>query len=300
MHPLFDPAGFYRLGTERLVWSEDQGASTIRDFFHARRRQELHEDWVATVPSKPQDWGISPPADQAIHELLKARNEQSQAEAAAAAGAAVRTRGAVRVIAARSDPTPALLVYGLEGAHGQSGQAPVLEPQRRPDSLFTGVDFLNERGETRWGHRISHFEINVPLARLAEEHRCLTLILTRDLLERLGGLLERSETAPDEPEPAIPQPLPRAPRVTLRDESEAVEVIGQALHSDTLAPDEGDPVSLRRAFRLATLLTLAPALTGVTSKKRFQARVELGGECPGLDYWTWVVLCVGPSEPENA
>jgi len=289
VHPIFDRTGFYRLATEDLVWSDDAGRQTIRDFFQSRRRHGLRESWKTEVPEQPQDWGLGPPVNVAIHEFLKAKSERvrrqqperESLDVAAAPGAS-----------GEEELEPALLILRLE--HGDldltEDRAP--RPTRSPWFLFTGV------GEKPGSRSSPTFEVNIPLLALTERHRCLLLILTCEIIERLAAILRpapliRVEGGASRNRP----PFTALSRVPIQSEDHAIEVILQAFRRETLSNQTADSETRERPFRVSTLLALEPGLTGLTDdENRFRAMVDLGQECPGLDCGTWVVLCVGPGE----
>ena len=70
VHPLFDESSFYRLATRESVFS-DGGVQSIKDFFAALARQDLHEEWQRRIPPEPQRWGFVGVSDKDIHEFLR-------------------------------------------------------------------------------------------------------------------------------------------------------------------------------------------------------------------------------------
>ena len=116
------------------------------------------------------------------------------------------------------------------------------------------------------------------LSGLPARQMIVVLVLTRDLI---GGLARWLEV-----------------ETSLSSESESLAVVSAALQADALSGRSGD-AARRRAFHLSSMLAIAPTLGGVTSPRgSFDLEIELGTNCPALDYWTWLVACIGPKAPD--
>lgn len=252
-HPLFDPRSFYRIASRHSTW-DDGGRASIRSYFVARAREELHRRWLEETPRDVQPWGHGDEFDGAMHRfLLLSREQLLQRRGVAAA----REPAAPRVGEAAGEAAPALLVFGML----REGETPV--PQRSPH-LFTGA---GQRPQAA----ISEFRVDV--SNLAAERRVIAIIIDFDLLGRLALLVRWAKP---------------------RDEPSAIRLIQTTLDAETLSGGQGDE-ACRLAFRVSTTLARAPALEGVSDRAgQFTAHVELERGCPGLDYWTWLIVYVGP------
>lgn len=261
MHPLFDPMSFYRAATRESVW-DDRGDRSVRRFFVSRAREELARQWMLEIPQEVQPWGYGPEVDREIDDLLRSR---SLAPAEVPASDALTARAGGEPPPKGGPPTPALVVLDLE-----SSPAPAV-PRRTPAHLFTGV------GRPPNATGIGDFKLE--LTYLAPRRRIAVLILTAQLLVEVAKLLDRPDLSPDE--------------------TWAIGTITAAMDPATLWGREST-AALRRAYRLGCTLALAPGLEGRTSPTgKFQAQVRLPRACPGLDFGTWVVACLGPAATDE-
>lgn len=255
LHPLFDETSLYRLATRDSVWA-DGGEESIRSFFVARARADLRREWTERAPAK-QNWNFGEPLNSEIHELLK-KNQRPR-------DYTLRIRGFVQAPPARpKEPAPALLTF-------RADDRPV--PRQ---GLFTGV------GEVAPGKKISEFQVDID--DLGDADLGIVMIFTRDMVERLAAILSKTVGSEDVATEASAEQS---------QEDVALDVLGKALSAETLAPTEASAEQSQKAFRVSTLLALAPTLVGEIRDGRFQAHVDLGQECPALEPWTWLVGCFG-------
>ena len=253
IHPLFDPRSFYRLASRHSTW-EDGGDTSVRSYFVARAREELHRRWLEDTPGEVQPWGHGDELDGALHSfLLRSRKESLQRRGVGAA----REREMPWVGEPPGEAAPALLVFGMS----QAGEAPV--PQRSPH-LFTGA------GQ---GPRDAIATFRLDVSNLTAGRRVVAIIIDFDLLGRLALLLRWGEP---------------------RDEPSAIRLIQTTLLAETLSgqqDDEACRLAFRISTTLARAPALE-GLTDRAGQ--FTAQVELGRGCPGLDCWTWLIVYVGP------
>ncbi len=278
VHPLFDPRGLYRLATKAKVWrADDAGRQTIRDFFETRRVESLREEWMHGVPESAQDWGLGAPFDAEVHEFLKARAKRARARGSPREHAVMRD-GSQREMDALA---PALTVLRLDKHAAPSD----LKALRSPENLFSGA-------AAPATHKGSKFEINVQVEDLTQPHQYVVMILTRVLLEHVG-----QPFVPGFDRDASRRSAPSNPadRVTIATDQHALDVIQKAFAADVLSGAAGDHSDL--AFRISMMLAQAPAITGSSEAGGWiTPTVELPRECPGLDFGTWIAVCVGPEQ----
>ncbi|MGE3820532.1 MAG: hypothetical protein AB7I30_14055 [Isosphaeraceae bacterium] len=266
IHPLFRGGGLYRHAADESLFATDDGERSVREFFEARGRARLRAAWgvdADELPAEPQEWGLGRPVDEAIHSYL--RGQAAPIEPG-------RVRRPVTVghaAAANGEPTPALLTYRMD----RDGDAadPVVSRASGPAAPFTGCGL--PPGETYW----SRFEAQI--GGLPDDHACLLLVFTREVVGMLRSLLDASDASPISVEPAeVPS------------EEVAIRTITRSLQAATL----DDPQPRWRALRVSTQLALVPTFQRVTAGGHFLAEVSLKPKAPPLDHWTWLALCVGP------
>jgi hypothetical protein len=280
-HPLFDELSEYRFATRASVWHDD-GEDSVREFFRwrARDRQRFQLGWQ-------DDWGLGEELGAAVRKLLEASGQgvaqravSSGSDSVGATGREIlKTKEQYALAADRAHGTPALLQFDVA--------EPVrLDPpkvRREPFFLFPGVG-VEDTGSLR-----REFPLNVP--GLPTGRRWIAMILEHESVENLAGALADRDAAAERARSAEGTLLCKQPITT---EDEAIRTIANALRYETLVPDES--WLKRHASRVSLLLSLAPALQGVTNDEgRAQKTVSLDTDCPGPDLGTWVVLCVGPS-----
>lgn len=271
LHPLFDPKSLYRLASQEVIW-HDHGEESIKQHFLELYRQRLEREFT---PEKPQDWRYSEHVNALIHSVLsQSRDAEREADAPRPSelvdGPTENVEALETTIAASKAKTPALLVYDL--------QKPVVKPPLKsrkdnptaPGGSFTGCGRVSDDTPLK-----SVFKLLGP--EQEADVRCLALVFTFELVRELAKVLGLAPDWKDEDEAAI-------------------ETITAALDPASLTSSD-DPDKLRRACRLASLLSLAPGLEGRAEGGRFTQQVNLECNCPTLPGLTWVALCRGPHSP---
>lgn len=278
IHPLWDPEGFYRLALHR----DDDGKQGLRHFFWSRSRQELADQWMLQIPQEAQDWGFGEGINAEIHEyhrrIAEFANLANQVE-----GPQETTPARIPVATRTGRPGPILRPASLVFVEGN-----------QPEFVFcdtAGSGIFPFIGESRQDMRL--FLLNVP--NLPNGHRCLVMLLLPETIAQLAGFLELAPNGPGASSWLHGGPHPTEIQTT----AEARAVLEKALSRKTLAQDQENPPALRRAFKIATLLALAPSVEGITMNHRFLTQVDLGRTCPSLDPGSWVVTCVGPEAADS-
>jgi hypothetical protein len=267
-HPLFDRTSLYRLAVEETTFRADNGEQSLRDYFQARRRRELHRQWAQDVPDQPQDWGFGPAVDLMIHEHFKLKLNIIQINL---------EQFVLPQSGARSaDQTPALLVFRFD--LGLEDHAPTLfRAASKAEQPFTGC------GEEGGGYReIGAFAVIIDQDHgqgLPDGHLVLSILVTQTAIEMLRPLVvDEGETL-----------APMARGETVGD-AEAIRTITRALSATRLTARR----PRLRALRLCNQLALCPALQGIVREGAFAMDIELDADCPSLEDGTYLVLCIGP------
>lgn len=285
IHPLFDELSEYRFATATSVFHDD-GRNSVRQWFHARARETRRVTHPDELPEEAAAWGLAEDRHRSVQELLREDGERVAAQQVTLPPfePLERERLSQMQFALRApdrgdelvDESLALLQIDLDSEPQTS------EIRREPRFIFPGMG-LDEAAP------LDEFRLNVP--GLPANRRCLALILDQELVDRLARQLQLPDAEATHPrlrslvtEAVVPAPSTGEVART---------AIVRCLARETLMP--ADLLGQKRASRISLLLSLAPALQGVSNKDgRFDVTVPLHQTCPGLERGSWVVLCLGP------
>ncbi|QDS97207.1 hypothetical protein HG15A2_04670 [Adhaeretor mobilis] len=259
------PPGYWR---PECLGSPDLGDGSILRYFHSLKFAHCHEAWAESVPGEPQDWGLGPKMNEALHDHLISKRTAELESPAIAEPALVHAADGHDAI------VPSFLVVDTQREWGIGDGKAIGDSQVSPPSwAFTGC------GKAPLD-RIDHFEMNIPSGQTAHRRReAIALVLTQPVAEELGrltGLLASGkgiENLDDYP-----------------------EIINAAFAPTALDPgDFPSKAEKRIAVGLDRTLYFAPAIWSSTnSDGRFAHEIDLDGDCPGLEWNTLVVLFLGP------
>jgi hypothetical protein len=264
VHPLFDPTSLYRQAMEESTFRIDNGEQSIRNFFGDRRRRELHRQWgLGEIDEgEPQDWSFGPAGNRMVHDHLLASSVGEPVAVPSPIGGPPRER------------TPALLVYRFDLGPASQDPAP-LRTSSEESQPFTGCGREDGGGRSIIEFRVNINRDNVP--GLPDGHIAMLMLITpaaanmlRLRVMDLRGFSRRGDL----------------PRIS---EAEAITWITRALDREMLTARR-PPL---RALRVSNQLALCPALQGIIRDGTFKSKIDLGGEGPPLEEWTFAVLCVG-------
>ena len=258
IHPLFDNQSYYRLATRMSLW-RDGGDASVRSFFLTRMHQDQRQCWLSPgLQTTSADWGYDDATNAEVSAFVTARKSLQKKLSQKSFDISLNLAAATGEGTGLGQLKPSLLIAD-----------PIGEPftlVQEPADAFTGI------GAHPLGH-IDAFKLNV--GDLSPKRRAIALILDRHLIKDLAERLGRDHPA---------------------NESQVIEAISAALEHKTMTSSEDD-AACRRAFGVSTTLALAPGLERITTVEgHFDCEVGLSRPCPGLNYQTWIVVCVSPSQ----